>query len=609
MPKLRALPVVSALTLVGLAQSGRRLRIRAGRLAGLGPAEGSVDVSGWRVLAATGVEPRPETVAAAVAWAETEGLDAVDLVPADLPVERVLDLLRQVDPATFRAAATAKGRSAGHAIVVREEVAVRADLPQGPVSPAELAEVAPQVKRFAPRTFDLAVAPSERAVAWSADEELAFQRVVLDRFGSLALFTAGAQLALLGAGVAASRPLGLAAVAAFQAQPAVALGGHANGLAPADLGPRTATRWASEVVRLSALLRADAPEARSLRLAEEARPYYDAELPLGTDRFFEEPVEKCRWCGSTELRLLHTTPDLIQNKPGTFRLDECVSCGHVFQNPRLTPAGLDFYYRDCYDGFGEEEMEGMFATQSDDYESRAAMVRAVEPAPRRWLDVGSGHAHFCLVAREQFPETSFEGLDLGSAIDDAARRGWIDRSYRGMFPDVAPELADQFDVVSMHHYLEHTREPVEELDAAATALRPGGLLLIEVPDPEYPLGRKLGRYWMPWLQPQHQQFISMGRLEQALTERGFTVLDRQHVQKNPALNVISAGFLLAGHLVPRQGMPWRPRPAVTERAGRIAALTTLLPLAAVAGVVAQAVEQKGDDEPGAAYRVLARLEA
>src|SRR5690606_9824031 len=128
-------------------------------------------------------------------------------------------------------------------------------------------------------------------------------------------------------------------------------------------------------------------------------------------------------------------------------------------------------------------------------------------------------------------------------------------------------------------------------------------LMIEVPDPEYPLGRKLGRYWMPWLQPQHQQFISMGRLEQALTERGFTVLDRQHVQKNPALNVISAGFLLAGHLVPRQGMPWRPRPAVAERAGRIAALTTLLPLAAVAGVVAQAVEPKGDDEPGAAYRV------
>src|SRR5690606_32616219 len=239
--------------------------------------------------------------------------DAVDLLPAGLPVERALDLLRQVDPATFRAAATVKGRSAGHAIVVREEVAARAELPHGPVTPAQLAELAPQVKRFAPRTFDFAVAPGERAVAWSADEELAFQRVVLDRFSSFAISTAGAQLALLGAGVVGSRPLGLAALAAFQAQPALALRGHANGLAPQDLGRRTAARWPSEVVRLSALLRADAPEAKSLRLAEEARPYYDAELPLGTDRFFEEPVEKCRWCGSTDLRLLHTTPDLIQN--------------------------------------------------------------------------------------------------------------------------------------------------------------------------------------------------------------------------------------------------------------------------------------------------------
>ena len=65
----------------------------------------------------------------------------------------------------------------------------------------------------------------------------------------------------------------------------------------------------------------------------------------------------------------------------------------------------------------------------------------------------------------------------------AARRGWVDRAHRGLFPDLAAEMAGEYDVVSMHHYLEHTRDPGVELEAAATALAPGGLLSLEIPDP------------------------------------------------------------------------------------------------------------------------------
>ena len=44
-----------------------------------------------------------------------------------------------------------------------------------------------------------------------------------------------------------------------------------------------------------------------------------------------------------------------------------------------------------------------------------------------------------------------------------------------MFPELAPTMAGAYDVVSMHHYLEHTREPNDELKAARRVLRPGGL--------------------------------------------------------------------------------------------------------------------------------------
>lgn len=90
---------------------------------------------------------------------------------------------------------------------------------------------------------------------------------------------------------------------------------------------------------------------------EAARTYYQAELAAGIERFFEPRRESCRWCGSTDLSIGLRTPDLLQHKPGRFTLEQCGTCCHIFQNPRLTPAGLDFYYRDFYEGLSQQLAE------------------------------------------------------------------------------------------------------------------------------------------------------------------------------------------------------------------------------------------------------------
>ena len=187
---------------------------------------------------------------------------------------------------------------------------------------------------------------------------------------------------------------------------------------------------------------------------------------------------------------------MLQNKPGVFTLDECGGCAHVFQNPRLTVEGLDFYYGDFYDGVGEEEMELLGATGYDQYAARAAFV-AEHAEPTRWLDVGGGHGHFSLVARGVWPKARFDVVDLAESVEVAAERGWVDDAHRELFPALAPRVAGEYDVVSMHHYLEHTRDPGAELDAAAVALEPGGLLSIEMPDPTSWLARRMGRWWGP----------------------------------------------------------------------------------------------------------------
>ena len=278
-------------------------------------------------------------------------------------------------------------------------------------------------------------------------------------------------------------------------------------------------------------------------------------------------------------------PDLVQGKPGTFRLDRCRACAHTFQNPRLSLAGLDHYYRDFYDGLQAEHTELLFSFTAGAYAGRARLLeRVVDAAPKHWLDVGTGHGHFCLVARESWPDTRFDGLDMTDSIDEAERRGWVERGHRGLFPDLAPDLAGRYDVVSMHHYLEHTREPGLELDAAHTVLEEGGYLLVELPAPESAFGRWLGWAWGPWFQPQHQHLVPLANLVAALERRGFAIVATQRAEAHQPVDLVFAVMLLAMRLAPAGSMPWDPPRSRWRQARRGAVFASLLPLAGAAMV-------------------------
>jgi SAM-dependent methyltransferase len=288
---------------------------------------------------------------------------------------------------------------------------------------------------------------------------------------------------------------------------------------------------------------------------EAARPYYQAELADGVERFLEPRRNTCPWCGSTDLSIRLRTSDLIQRKPGRFTLEQCGSCRHIFQNPRLTPAGLDFYYRDFYDGLGQEGVENIFNTAGRSYRGRADLLKRFT-TPTAWLDVGAGHGHFCRLAREVWPNTVFDGLDLSVTVEEAQRRGWIDQSYRGEFVALADELAGRYDVISMHHYLEHTREPFDELDAAAKVLSAGNHLLIELPDPESSFGRVLGRWWIPWFQPQHQHLIPVRNLVQALTDRGFSTVAIERGAAHQGVDLVFGLIFALIAVAPDPRLPW-----------------------------------------------------
>ncbi|MER5934875.1 class I SAM-dependent methyltransferase [Streptomyces sp. NPDC002054] len=575
--------------------------------------------AGWYLITAPGVEADAATFLAACAYADRQGLQVLDLIPADLPAEQALGLLRLVDPAGYPQDRLAEGRGAGYAVLVAEAVLDRAGsgdwAATAPRTRSELLALVRRLKEFAPAATGLAVAPGLRSGPAGRPTDRAGE---LRAQGLPPGPLAGAQLAglaALAAGCVRQGRWGAPAALLYWLQPYAVLGGRRGPLRPADLGRATAGRpWHSLRTALRTATSTDTTTADprpngGTAPAPDPAAAYRAELAAGTDRFLEARRCDCPWCGSEQLAVRVRVPDLLQGKPGLFVLERCGDCGHVFQNPRLTPEGLDFYYRDFYDGRGGEGAGTVFGRLGESYRLRAEMVRPYAPpaGPASWLDVGTGHGHFCNAARAVWPDTRFDGLDMGEGVRAAELRGWADTGYQGQFPEFAAKLAGQYEVVSMFHYLEHTRDPLTELDTAATVLAPGGHLVIELPDPESRMARLLGPAWLPWFQPQHQHLMPAANLREALADRGFTVLAEEHGPAHQGNDFFGAVALTVTRLAPDPHSPWAAGTTPGRRALRHAVRAASLPcFVAAAGLDTLRSVVARLTDGGNAYRMLAR---
>jgi SAM-dependent methyltransferase len=309
-------------------------------------------------------------------------------------------------------------------------------------------------------------------------------------------------------------------------------------------------------------------------------------LAGGLSPFFEARRDDCPICGGGQLKGLLRAPDRFQGKPGRFELDRCVSCGLVFQNPRLTDRGLEYYYGDFYDGIGAPASEQYYQLGEQVKRRQAQRVEGLT-VPHRWLDVGGGNGSFCKVAAGVWPATSFEVVDNSSLVHDALSNGWATEVHQGSLVDLAPSLEGRYDVVTMHHYLEHTIDPEAEIEAARRVLAPGGVLVIEVPDPESRYGLLVKSYWWQWLQPQHLNLFPASTLTALVERHGFTsaVLDRggAHVP----VDLLSSILLVALGLAPTQVAPWTAERARWRGLARGLIMAVFVPVFLVAFVADQ----------------------
>ena len=149
------------------------------------------------------------------------------------------------------------------------------------------------------------------------------------------------------------------------------------------------------------------------------------------------------------------------------------------RNPRPTQEWIKRHYDEDYPDLQQRE-ERREERRVQLERQLTYLLQVLGPQRGRLLDVGCGNGDFMVVARDA--GFSCCGTEISEVGADLSREHGFDVSI-GQLEDLYTDLSAQpFDVVTMWHSLEHVPVPGDALKAAFGLLKPGGTLMVAVPN-------------------------------------------------------------------------------------------------------------------------------
>lgn len=225
---------------------------------------------------------------------------------------------------------------------------------------------------------------------------------------------------------------------------------------------------------------------------------------------------------------------------------KCNSCGLGMLDPMPSQKELDALYREAYfvghydEGMlpGSEAMRKRLSQEGH----RIKFFRPFKP-DGRVLDIGCGRGYFLMACRERGFEV--QGFDVSEEGANYVRETLGIPVHTGMLEDAFAEGA--FDVITMWHSLEHTSDPAKYLELAGRWLKPGGVLVIDVPNYTGTDARMKGDAWDDWDLPYHLLHFTPKSLDTLLQRYGFVVVRRKtyhsDVVREKLRNIPFFGFI------------------------------------------------------------------
>ncbi len=227
---------------------------------------------------------------------------------------------------------------------------------------------------------------------------------------------------------------------------------------------------------------------------------------------------RCHFCGGATAPALVATDRNRGISTLAFEYSRCADCGtYSLDN---VPPDLGRYYPDDYYAFPRNRDEADRSLDGDRY--KLELIRRHAPKGRL-LEIGPGAGMFAHLM-------ATSGYEV-ETIEMSPRSAKFLQDVLGIRTHLASdELAalaqcKDFDVIALWHVIEHVRAPAMLVEAAAKALRPGGILVLATPNPAALQFRLFGARWVHLDAPRHVWLIGPRALRECGARAGLREIE------------------------------------------------------------------------------------
>lgn len=226
---------------------------------------------------------------------------------------------------------------------------------------------------------------------------------------------------------------------------------------------------------------------------------------------------RCSGCGAAMAAFL-VAPDFNRGaSQETFRYERCPACG--LASLANVPDDLSAFYEAGYHALPASAADLEAGAANDRY--KIDLVRQFVPGGRL-LEIGPSWGAFCLLAKRA--GFTVDAIEMDPRCCEFLRAQLGVNALQASDPAIALAKVAPPDVIALWHVFEHLRDPWSVLEAAARALRPGGVLVIATPNPSAFQFAVFGRRWTHLDAPRHVHLIPAALLAERAAKYGLEPL-------------------------------------------------------------------------------------
>lgn len=235
----------------------------------------------------------------------------------------------------------------------------------------------------------------------------------------------------------------------------------------------------------------------------------------------EEHIKTCPICEGKNLADHLKVKDYFLSQE-SFSVQKCEDCGFLLTNPRPAKENIGVYYKSENYISHSNKKQGLFAglyqvARKVNLESKYSILSKHTQVGTA-LDIGAGTGHF--LNHLENKGWKAQGIEPDKEAANFARENFnlqIDSEIK-----LAELKNESFDLITMWHVLEHVHNLNERMSELAKLIKPEGLIILALPNPESFDANYYVKYWAAYDVPRHLYHFRKRDVEDLAQKHNFS---------------------------------------------------------------------------------------